>query len=67
MDAKKVLPYVTIAMVIGVGVSYMLFLAFTWRQMQADRTRTYSRVDEIIDRMTAKPEADDSADAGPCN
>jgi len=37
------------------GIAYLMFLAFTWREMQKDRTASYAKVDALLDRLPVKP------------
>ena len=66
MDAKKVTPYVSVIVIVGIGVAYLVFLTFTWSQLQRDRSQRYARIDEALDRLP-KTNNDDSGNARPDN
>lgn len=51
MNQKVVMVTATAVMVVA-GVAYLLFLAFTWSQLQHDRSARYSKVDELIDKVS---------------
>lgn len=46
-----------LVMIIAIGVmlaiftAYMIFLAYTWQQLQRDRSVALSKVDEFLDRL----------------
>ena len=65
MDKQKLVPYVSLAVVVIAGASYLVFLAFTWRQMQADRSKAYAKVDAVLDKLPK--EGHESGNAGPDN
>jgi|HubBroStandDraft_1064217.scaffolds.fasta_scaffold71024_6 hypothetical protein len=45
-----------LCVIIGAGLTYLIFLAVTWQQMQRDRTAAYSRIDKIIDKAEVAPD-----------
>jgi hypothetical protein len=51
LPVTKLTPYVALAIIVGIGVSYFLFLAATWQQFQKDRMNRDTKIDELLDRI----------------
>jgi len=55
-----ILTITAMSMIMLAGIAYIIFLAYTWRQLQADRSERYSRVDALLDRAAEQAKSDDA-------
>lgn len=47
----KLLPLFAMLALVAMFVAYMIFLVYTWQQLQRDRTVAMAKVDGILDRI----------------
>lgn len=58
----KLLPIAAVLIMLAMFVAYMIFLVYTWQQLQRDRSAAMAKVDGILDRMP-KPKERTETDA----
>lgn len=58
----KIIPLLACIALVAMFVAYMIFLVYTWQQLQRDRSAAMAKVDNLLDRMPRK-----APDASPSN
>lgn len=56
---SKLVPVIACLVLVAMFVAYMIFLIYTWQQLQRDRSAAMARVDGILDRMPTGKGADE--------
>lgn len=51
---SKLVPVIACLVLVAMFVAYMIFLIYTWQQLQRDRSAAMAKVDGILDRMPRK-------------
>jgi hypothetical protein len=57
MNPAHLTPWVTLIMIVAIGVAYFVFLYASWNQFQKDRGARDAKIDEVLARI---PKAADS-------
>jgi uncharacterized protein YpmB len=47
----KLISVIAIGIMLAIFTAYMIFLAYTWQQVQRDRTSALAKVDQYLDRL----------------
>lgn len=58
---QRLIMIIAIGVMLAIFTAYMLFLTYTWQQLQRDRSVALSKVDEFLDRMPKKDVIDEPA------
>lgn len=48
---QRLITIIAIGVMLAIFTAYMIFLAYTWQQVQRDRTLALNKVDQFLDRM----------------
>lgn len=48
---QKLITVIAIGVMLAIFTAYMIFLAYTWQQVQRDRSAALTKVDQFLDRM----------------
>lgn len=53
---QKLITATAVTVIAVAGVAYLIFLIYTWNEMQKNYAMRYQRVDDLLDKATnAKP------------
>jgi len=53
--SPRILGIIAIGIMLAMFTAYMIFLTFTWQQLQNDRRAAFAKVDDLIDRLPKVP------------